>query len=70
MRVKRNILLQEDSHLQDRVKLLQSYKVKYEEMRKVAEGRRKYAVNREEEAERERMEKAAMQEQEIREEPI
>lgn len=38
MRVKRNILLQEDSHLQDRVKLLQSYKVKYEEMRKVAEG--------------------------------
>jgi hypothetical protein len=51
LRVRRNILLQEDNHLQDRIKLLQSYKIKYEEMKKINETKnkpvRKYVIKAE-----------------------
>jgi hypothetical protein len=51
LRVRRNILLQEDNHLQDRINLLQSYKIKYEEMKKINETKnkpvRKYVIKAE-----------------------
>lgn len=69
MRVRRNILLQEDSHLQDRVRLLNSYKGKYEEMRKVvvAEARRGRERREEEEAKREKEREKGKEEEEGKE---